>query len=59
VIALLLVTAWLLTVAHQQPAQDWPLYTLTVFAILVVWRTQVHLLWLIALGALLGGFGWV
>lgn len=59
VIALLLVTAWLLTVAHQNPAQDWPLYTLTIFAILVVWRTQVHLLWLIALGALLGGFGWV
>jgi chromate transporter len=26
---------------------------------LVVWRTQVHMLWLIGLGALLGGLGWV
>ena len=25
----------------------------------VVWRTQVHMLWLIGLGALLGALGWV
>jgi hypothetical protein len=25
----------------------------------MVWRTQVHMLWLIGLGALLGGLGWV
>jgi chromate transporter len=59
VIALLLSTAWLLTLAHNQPAQDWPLYVLTAVTALVVWRTQVHMLWLIGLGALLGGLGWV
>ena len=59
VIALLLSTAWLLTLSHNQPARDWPLYVLTALTTLVVWRTQVHLLWLIGLGALLGGFGWV
>ena len=59
VIALLLSTSWLLTLAHGQPAQDWPLYVLTALTALVVWRTQVHMLWLIGLGALLGGLGWV
>jgi chromate transporter len=59
VIALLLSTSWLLTLAHDQPALDWPLYVLTALTALVVWRTQVHMLWLIGLGALLGGLGWV
>lgn len=59
VIALLLSTSWLLTLAHNQPALDWPLYVLTALTALVVWRTQVHILWLIGLGALLGGLGWV
>lgn len=59
VIALLLATAWLLTLSHNQPARDWPLYALTALTTLVVWRTKVHMLWLIGLGALLGGLGWV
>jgi chromate transporter len=59
VIALLLSTAWLLTLSHNQPSRDWPLYVLTALTALVVWRTQVHMLWLIGLGALLGGLGWV
>jgi chromate transporter len=59
VIALLLSTAWLLTLSHNQPSRDWPLYVLTALTTLVVWRTQVHMLWLIGLGALLGGLGWV
>lgn len=59
VIALLLATAWLLTVSHDQPARDWPLYALTLATTLIVWRTKVHMLWLIGAGALLGGLGWV
>jgi chromate transporter len=59
VIALLLATAWLLTLSHNQPARDWPLYVLTGLTTLVVWRTKVHMLWLIGLGAVLGGLGWV
>jgi chromate transporter len=59
VIALLLATAWLLTLSHNQPARDWPLYVLTGLTTLMVWRTKVHMLWLIGLGALLGGVGWV
>lgn len=59
VIALLLSTAWLLTLSHNQPSRDWPVYALTALTTLLVWRTQVHMLWLIGLGALLGGLGWV
>jgi len=59
VIALLLATAWLLTLSHNQPVRDWPLYVLTALTTLVVWRTRVHMLWLIGLGALLGALGWV
>ncbi len=59
VIALLIATGWILASAHQQPAQDWPLWTLTLVCTLLVWRTRLHLLWLLAGGALLGWFGWV
>lgn len=59
VIALLIATAWLLTAAHDRPAQDWRLWVLTAAATLVVWRTKVHLLWLIGVGGVLGALGWV
>jgi chromate transporter len=59
VIALLIATGWLLTATHDQPARDWPLWLLTATATLIVWRTRLHLLWLIGAGALLGGVGWV
>ncbi|MFM8864874.1 MAG: chromate transporter [Limnohabitans sp.] len=59
VIALLLTTAWLLTLSHSQPAQDWPLYLLTLVTTLIVWRTKVHMLVLIGAGALVGALGWI
>jgi chromate transporter len=59
VIALLIATGWLLTAAHDQPGSDWPLYLLTATAALLVWRTRIHLLWLIGAGAVLGALGWV
>ena len=59
VIALLIATGWLLSVAHNQPARDWPLWLLTLASILLVWRTRIHMLWLIGAGALLGAFGLV
>ena len=59
VIALLLATAWLLTLSHNEPARDWPLYLLTLVTTGVVWRTRVHMLWIIGAGALLGALGWV
>ena len=59
VIALLIATGWLLSAAHNVPARDWPLWLLTAGATVLVWRTKIHLLWLIGAGAVLGAFGWV
>jgi chromate transporter len=57
VIALLIATGWILASAHDQPSRDWPLWLITVASALVVWRTRLHLLWLLGLGGLLGWFG--
>lgn len=59
VIGLLLATAWILGSAHGHPATDWPLWLLTAASALLVWRTRLHLLWLLGAGALLGAMGWV
>ena len=59
VIALLISTSILLGSAHHDPATDWPLWLLSVLAGVVIWRTRIHLLWLLALGAVLGCFGLV
>jgi len=59
VIALLMATGWLLSAVHDQPARDWPLWLLTALTALLVWRTRVHLLWLLGAGALLGALGLV
>jgi chromate transporter len=59
VIGLLLATAWTLGAAHGMP-QDTPvLWALAVVSALLVWKTQIHMLWLIAAGAALGAWGWL
>lgn len=59
VIALLIATGWLLTGSHEHPARDWPLWLLTALTTVLVWRTKIHLLWLIGAGGLLGALGLV
>ena len=59
VIGLLLATAWLLGSAHGNPATDLALWLLTAVCALLVWRTRLHLLWLLGAGALLGALGLV
>ncbi len=59
VIGLLLATGWLLGAASGRPAQDWRLWLLTLACAGLVWRTRIHLLWLLGAGALLGALGWV
>lgn len=54
VIALLLSTSFILGAAGGNPAHDWPLWLLAVVSGLVIWRTKVHLLWVLAAGALAG-----
>jgi chromate transporter len=59
VIALLIATGWLLSGTHDDPRQDWALWLLTATTTLLVWRTRLHMLWMIGAGALLGAMGWV
>jgi chromate transporter len=59
VIALLISTGWLLTASHKQVERDWPLWLLTLASVVLVWRTRIHLLWLIGGGAVIGALNWV
>jgi chromate transporter len=55
VIGLLFATGWILSA--QMPG--WHHAVLTLAAAILVWRTRVHLLALVAVGALCGALGWV
>lgn len=61
VVALLIATSWILATANNQAdgsaLQNWPGWLVTGITAIVVWRTGIHLLWLLVAGALLGGFG--
>lgn len=59
VIGLLLATAWVLASAHGDPLRNAPLWLVSAATALLVWRTRIHLLWLLGAGALLGALGWV
>ena len=59
VIALMMSTGWLMNSHHDNLVRDWPVWLITFITALVVWRTRVHLLWLLAIGAGLGVMGWV
>jgi chromate transporter len=48
-----------LTAAHGASLAHWPLWLLTAAAAVLVWRTKMHLLWLLGAGALTGALGWV
>ena len=55
VIALMFATGWILSA--ETPG--WRHVLLTVAAAVLVWRTRQHLLVMIAVGAIVGGLGWV
>lgn len=57
VIGLLIATGWIMANAHQVGKQNWPIWLLAGATAIIVWRTRLHLLWLLAAGALLGWFG--
>jgi chromate transporter len=58
VVALLMATGWILTVGHGPFLENLWLWVLTLVSTLVVWQTRIHLLWLLAAGALGGVMGW-
>ncbi len=59
VLALLIATGWMLTSNLSKSLSDWPIELLSAVAALLVWRTRVHLLWLLGAGAVLGWLNWI
>ena len=60
VIALLLSTAWIMASSvGGDVLTHWPLWLTAVVSGLVIWRTRIHLLWLLAAGAVLGALGMI
>ena len=59
VIGLLLSTAWILATAQPGPHGLLPGVGVAAVVALLVWRTRLHLLWLLAAGAALGAAGWI
>ena len=59
VVALLVATGWILATGGNYAARHWPLWLVTGAAAFIVWRTRLHLLWLLGAGALLGWLGLV
>jgi len=57
VIALLVATGWILAIGSGHEPGNWRMWLVTLAATVIVWRTKVHLLWLLGAGALLGWFG--
>ncbi len=60
VVGLLIATGWVLAAGNRSGSVPaWHLWLLAGFACLIVWRTRIHLLWLLGCGALLGTLGFV
>lgn len=72
VVALMLATGWLLSTPAQGDwtafmadaagwlaHQPWVGWAITVVVAVLVWKTRLHLLWMLAAGAALGAAGWV
>jgi chromate transporter len=64
VIALLLSTAWIMassaaagTGTVRDMLAHWPVWLTVIVSGLIIWRTRIHLLWLLAAGAALGALG--
>lgn len=52
--ALLIATGWLLMQPYSHMETDWPLWCASAVTALLVWHTRIHLLLLLATGAVLG-----
>jgi len=56
-VGLIIATGWVLMVPVAQWSTGWRSLVVTAVALLLMWRTRIHLLWLIAGGALAGALG--
>ena len=59
VIALLVATGWILAANHKADTHHLALWAVTAASTLIVWKTRIHLLWLLGAGAIAGWMGWI
>ena len=59
VVGLILATGWLMSSANGKPATDWALWLVTAISAAIIWKTRIHLLWLLLAGGVLGWSGWI
>jgi chromate transporter len=59
VVGLLFATSWVLANGNGDFSRRWAVWLVTGIVALIIWRTRIHILWLLAAGALLGWFGLV
>ena len=59
VIALLIATGWILASSQGSLVEHWRGWLLAVITAGLVWRTKLHMLWMLGAGALLGALGWL
>jgi chromate transporter len=57
VIALLIATAWIMVATQGSAVENWRLWFLATIGALAAWRTRLHMLWLLGLGAVAGASG--
>ena len=57
VVALLVSTAWLLIAPHVSSQPSWFFWAFGGLALVVLWKTKLHLLWVLLAGAVLGAMG--
>lgn len=59
VIALLVATGWLLAANHKAEDHHLALWATTAVTTVVIWKTRIHILWLLGAGAVAGWVGWI
>lgn len=59
VVALMAATGWILADSHGNPLEAPVGWLLAISATVLVWRTRLHMLWMLAAGGLAGALGWV
>lgn len=59
VVALLIGTGWVLATSLGKTLTDWHIWLVSFVTAMVVWRSKIHLLWLLGAGGMLGWQGWL
>lgn len=57
VIGAILATSWLISAANTSLENDWALWLCTIITVFLIWKTKLHILLLLMIGAVLGGVG--